>query len=118
MLRFLLISILQSFLLAGGQVFLKLAMDGMGRFEWTWVFFRSALMNWYFAVCGVSFVSATVLWLYIIKNFPFSLAYPLTSIAYIFGMLASLYVFHETIPPMRWIGVGLIIVGMFFMLKQ
>ena len=44
-------------------------------------------------------------------------AYPLTAFAYMFGMLAAAFIFGENIPITRWIGVGLIIVGVMLIVK-
>ena len=118
MLRFIVIALFQCLFLASGQVFLKLAMNRMGSFEWTWNYFKSLLLNWPLAACGVGFGSATILWFYMLKNFDFSLAYPITSLSYIFGMFAAAFIFHETVPTARWIGVVFIVIGVFFMVKQ
>ncbi len=118
MLRFIVIALFQCLFLASGQVFLKLAMNRMGSFEWTWNYFKDLLLNWPLAACGAGFGIATVLWLYMLKNFDFSLAYPVTSLSYIFGMLAAAFIFHESIPATRWIGVLFIVIGVFFMVKQ
>ena len=82
MLRFIVIAILQSIFLSSGQVFLKLAMKRIDVFEWSWVFFKNLLLNWPLAACGLGFGGATVLWLYMLRHFDFSLAYPITSISY------------------------------------
>jgi len=52
-----------------------------------------------------------------LKHFEFSIAYPMTAIAYVFGMLAAIFIFHETVSFTRWIGVGLIIIGVIFLVK-
>ena len=109
--RLFLIAIVQSMLLCGGQVLLKFALQKMGVFSWTVHFFASQLTNWWFLGCGICYAAATVLWMYIIKNFPFSMAYPLISLSYVFGMLAAMLIFHESIPATRWIGVALIMGG-------
>ncbi|MBR6345798.1 MAG: EamA family transporter [Bacteroidales bacterium] len=111
MIRLIVLSLLQSFFLAGGQVFLKMGLEKSGDFQWKWSFFRSQLTNWPFLWCGISFVIATVLWMYILKKYPFSLAYPLTCICYIFGTLAAIFVFHENVSIVQWIGVILIMAG-------
>jgi undecaprenyl phosphate-alpha-L-ara4N flippase subunit ArnE len=49
--------------------------------------------------------------MYIIKTFPFSMAYPMVSLSYIFGMLAAMFIFHEDIPMTRWMGIFLIMTG-------
>ena len=109
--RLLLISIVQSILLCSGQVLLKLALQRMGAFSWTLDFFSRNLTNWWFLACGICYGCATALWLYIIKNFPFSMAYPMVSLSYIFGMFAAILVFHEQVPLSRWAGVLLIMAG-------
>jgi undecaprenyl phosphate-alpha-L-ara4N flippase subunit ArnE len=68
-------------------------------------------------VSGICLISATVLWGYILKHFEFSVAYPVTAFAYVFGMLAAIFIFHEQVSLMRWIGVGLIILGVSFIVK-
>ena len=109
--RLLLISIIQSILLCSGQVLLKLALQRMGAFSWTLDFFSRNLTNWWFLACGICYGCATTLWLYIIKNFPFSMAYPMVSLSYVFGMFAAMLVFHEQVPTVRWLGVLLIMAG-------
>ena len=109
--RLLLISIVQSILLCSGQVLLKLALQRMGAFSWTLDFFSRNLTNWWFLACGICYGCATTLWLYIIKNFPFSMAYPMVSLSYVFGMFAAMLVFHEQVPTVRWLGVLLIMAG-------
>ncbi len=105
------LSVVQSLLLVTSQIFLKLAMERTGRFSFTWNFFREALLNWQLACSGISIAGATLLWVYILRHFEFSIAYPLISISYVWGILAASLIFHETIPLTRWCGTGLIILG-------
>jgi len=109
--RLILISIIQCLLLSGGQVLLKFALERMGPFSWTLQFFARNLTNWWLLGCGLCYAAATVLWMYILKNFPFSMAYPMISLSYVFGMLAAIFVFHEQVPLVRWLGVFLIVSG-------
>lgn len=115
--RLILISIVQCLLLCCGQVFLKFALQKMDRFSFTIHFFMGQLTNWWFLGCGLCYLAATVLWMYIIKTFPFSMAYPMVSLSYVFGMLAALFIFHEPIPLTRWIGVGCIMMGCLLVAK-
>ncbi len=117
MFRLICLSTLQCLLLASCQVFLKLAMARMGDFSFSWSYFGALLSNWHLACSGICIAAATVLWLYIIRHFELSVAYPLISISYIFGMLAAIFIFHETVPASRWIGVGLIMCGVWFVVK-
>ena len=47
--RVVFLSVIQSSLLAGGQVFLKFALQKMQPFDWTRAFWYSLLLNWQFA---------------------------------------------------------------------
>ena len=80
-------------------------------------FFVSQLTNWWWLACGISFGGAGILWMYILRHYPFSQAYPLTSLAYVFGMLAALWVFDERISPTVWIGVLLIMAGCYLVTR-
>ena len=89
------LALIQSFLLAMGQVMLKFGLLRMEPFGWNLSFWRSALVNWQFALCGLCFGAASLLWMYIIKHYPISTAYPLVSLSYVFGMIAAIVFFHE-----------------------
>jgi undecaprenyl phosphate-alpha-L-ara4N flippase subunit ArnE len=92
-------------------------MNKIDKFSFTRTFFREQFTNWWLLAAGVSMLAATVLWLYVIKHFDFSIIYPMTSISYLFGMLAAIYVFQEIIPPTRWIGVLLVMGGVILIAK-
>jgi len=112
-----LLAIVQSLLLSGGQVFLKIALGRMEPFGWNWNFFCSVLLNWQFALCGLCYGAGSVLWFYIIKHFPFSMAYPMVSLSYVFGMIFAVVVFHENVDYVKWIGVLLIMAGCYLIAK-
>ena len=59
-----------------------------------------------------------MLWFYILKHFPFSMAYPMVSLSYVFGMIAAIVFFHEDVNLMKWIGVVLIMLGCFFIARS
>ena len=104
-------AISQCLLLCGGQVFLKFALMRLEAFSWTWRYVGSLLTNWHFAASGICYGMASLLWFYILKHYPFSMAYPLISLSYVFGMFAAILFFHETVSATRWIGVFLIMIG-------
>jgi undecaprenyl phosphate-alpha-L-ara4N flippase subunit ArnE len=98
-------------LLSGGQVLMKFGLTKAGDFSWSWDYFGRLFINWQFISCGNCYGAGSILWMYIIKNFPFSMAYPMVSISYVMGMFAAIIFFHEQIPLIRWIGVFLILTG-------
>lgn len=105
------LAVIQSLFLASAQVFLKFALMRMLPFGWTKEFWVSLLQNWPFACCGVFFTASSVLWMYIVKHYPLSVAYPMISLSYVFGMLAAMVFFHEEVSAMKWMGVLLIMMG-------
>lgn len=110
-LKLLPISLLQCLLLSSGQVLMKIGLTKAGDFSWTGHYFRGLFINWQFACCGLCYGAGSILWMYIIKHFPFSMAYPMVSLSYVFGMIAAMVVFKEHIPAVRWVGVFLILSG-------
>ena len=111
------LAVLQSLLLASGQVLLKFALAKMLPFSWTAAFWKSVFINWQFAACGLCYGAGTILWFYIIKHFPFSMAYPMFSLIYVFGMIAAIVFFHEPVSYVKWLGVLLIMAGCYFIAK-
>lgn len=118
MLRIIVFGTIQAAFLAAGQIFLKLAMERIPAFRMSWSWFGCIWKNHWLALMGICFTLAGLLWLYMLRRFPFSVAYPVTSIAYVFGILAAIFVFREHVVWIRWCGVWLIIVGVFLVTVQ
>lgn len=117
MLKLISLVVVQSILLVFAQVFLKISVALFGKFSWAWSYFRTVFTTWQFALSGACAVSAMLVWMYVLKRYEFSLAYPLLSISYIIGLLAAYFIFHETIPATRWLGVVIIMIGVYFVAK-
>ncbi|GLC87881.1 EamA family transporter [Lysinibacillus piscis] len=66
---------------------------------------------------GILYVIATVIWLYLLSKLPLSLIYPLQSVAYIIALLIAVIIFKEVIPITRWVGVGVILFGVYLITK-
>ncbi|HEX6989485.1 MAG TPA: EamA family transporter [Bacillota bacterium] len=92
-------------LLAAGQILWKQAVTRNGGFDLGLVAQPG--------VWGglVAYGLATVLWLFVLSRLPLSLAYPLQATAYVLGALAGLWLFAEPVPPVRWAGIALILLG-------
>ncbi len=111
------LAIIQSMLLAGGQVLLKFGLARMLPFSMSLEFWKSVFVNWQFAACGLCYGAGSILWFYIVKNYPFSMAYPMVSLSYVFGMVAAIVFFHEPVEWTKWVGVLLIMAGCYFIAK-
>lgn len=59
------------------------------------------------------YAATTGLWLYILSRTPMSHAYPIQALAFPIVLLASMLIFREQVTPMKWIGVGVIVCGVF-----
>ena len=71
------------------------------------------LMATNLAVVGglMIFALSAVVWLLVLSRASLSFAYPFASLSYLVIVLADRFLFHETIPPLRWAGVFFIMTG-------
>jgi len=67
-----------------------------------------------FACYGLS----SILWLDVLSKLDFSLAFPMVGLTYVFTLLIGRFFFHETVGLDRMLGVGLIVLGIFFLAKS
>ncbi len=109
--------IIQSVLLVAAQSLLKISVGLFGKFSWTWQYFKTVFTTWQFAASGICALAAMIVWMYVLKHYEFSVAYPLLSISYIIGLLSAQFIFHEVVPLTRWIGVVIVMIGVFFIVK-
>ena len=111
--------IITTLCLAANQVFLKLWLEKYGNnvFPLGWdklgLIFKIEVL---FSV--LAFIIAVIIWLGLMNRLNFGLLYPLISLSYVFGLLASKFVFNEPIPLTRWIGVGIIFIGVFLVTRN
>lgn len=89
----------------------------MAPFGWNRTFWYGLLSNWQFAASGICYGAGSLLWMYILKNFPFSMAYPMISLSYVIGMFSAIIFFNEDVSLNKWIGVILIIGGCWLITK-
>jgi len=59
----------------------------------------------------ILYVISTILWLLALSKTTLNFAYPFTALTFILVMLSSRIVFLESIPPLRYLGIGLIVAG-------
>jgi drug/metabolite transporter (DMT)-like permease len=107
--RIYVVLLLNILLLVAGQTAWKIGLDRSGglRLENLLSVLFSPLILLGILIYGI----ATLLWLYVLSRLPISLAYPLQSIAYVLALLIAFLFFKEIVPPNRWIGAGIILVG-------
>ena len=59
------------------------------------------------ALFGVS----AVLWIFALSKASLSFAYPFAALGYVLIVAFSVFVLHESVPPLRWLGVAFICAG-------
>jgi multidrug transporter EmrE-like cation transporter len=62
--------------------------------------------------------SGTFFWLVFISRVPLSYSYPFVSLGIILGLLAAWGIFHESIPPIRWVGMLVVCLGVILVARS
>ena len=70
-----------------------------------------AMLNPFVLLGFTIYAGTTLLWLYILNKAEISYVYPIQSLVFVFVLIASIFIFHESVGINRFVGVGLIIVG-------
>jgi drug/metabolite transporter (DMT)-like permease len=59
----------------------------------------------------VLFGISSIFWLVVLSRVDLSLAYPMVGFSYVVIVMIAALVLHENVPPLRWLGVVIIAVG-------
>lgn len=106
-------------LAVGGQILLKQGMNRVGRLE------ASAFWTQPIATLGrlarspeivvgmVLYAFSAAAWLVVLSQMDLSFAYPMLALMYVLVPLASRLFLGERIPPVRWVGIVVVCVGVF-----
>jgi multidrug transporter EmrE-like cation transporter len=113
----LLISIL---LAVGGQLLMKKGMMLFGTFPVNQLLLKLIPMflnPWVFSGL-VCFGLSAVFWLVVLSRMELSLVYPMVSVAYVLVALASWLFFKENLSLVRWLGILVIIFGVYLISRS
>jgi multidrug transporter EmrE-like cation transporter len=104
------------------QVFLKKGVNIIGYFEFTpqslGPVALKALTNLYIWGGLSCYGISVILWIMALSRSDISLLYPLLSVGYIVTAIAGYYFFGESLSGLRILGIGTIIVGVYFVLRS
>jgi len=122
MIKTVLLAISTTLLITSGQVLWKIGIQKAGGFylpEQSLIgnLFRILFNGWVFSGFVV-YAIATGFFMWLISKFDISLIIPITSVAFIYSLLAGYFIFGEQISLYRVFGVLLIIAGVFFVVKN
>ena len=104
------------------QIVLKMGMKSIGHFEFTSNSIAPILLKMAqnpYILGGVSlYVFSLGAWLMTLSRVEVSLAYPLTSLGYVFTALVGYYVLHENMGIMRIAGILVIMIGVYLVTRS
>lgn len=63
------------------------------------------------------YVVSVVIWIMALSRVPVSVAYPLLSIGYIVNAFAAAWLFGESLTAQKLLGIGFIVIGVYFVAK-
>ena len=115
-----LLGLVSIMLLSAGQTTLKYGLNIIGGIDLSegpltlLKLFQTPWVLVGFACYGVS----SILWLDVLSKLDFSLAFPMVSLTYVFTLLIGRFFFGEYVGPERILGVALILVGLFFLVRS
>lgn len=66
----------------------------------------------------VCFGFSSIFWLVVLSRLPLSLVYPMVSVAYVLVAFASLIFFRENVSLARWLGIVIIVCGVFLISRS
>ena len=96
---------------AGGQVFLKVGMNQLAGQKISLQFFWKALTSWPVMAGLFCSVVGSLLWLVVISRFNLGFSNLVASLTFVVVALASAVLFKEPMPPLKWMGTTLIVLG-------
>jgi multidrug transporter EmrE-like cation transporter len=107
--------LLSTLLGVAGQLVLKYAMSQMGALQLSaggvpmliWRMATSPYVIGGLLIYGLG----TFFWLIFISRVPLSYAYPFISLGIVLGLLSAWGLFHEQVPPLRWVGMLVVCAG-------
>ena len=110
--------VLNALVVTAAELFLKMGASATARLDprlsWTGLTGLASIWTWFGMAC---LVLSLVSWLYILRNVPLSVAFPLSHVVHVFIPLASWFFLHEIISTTRWLGIGLLIIGLLVVAK-
>jgi drug/metabolite transporter (DMT)-like permease len=104
-----------------GQLLLKNGLNQIGSFD-----FGIGLLNLAFLIISnpyvifglILLVGSSVTWLLALSKTELSYAYPILSLGYVVVTVLSFMYLGETISPLRWIGLAVIVGGVYLLSKS
>lgn len=100
-------------LAAIGQLVLKTGMNQVGVFNLIKSFTNPMVL------LGLVFYGMSlILWMLVLTKENLSFVYPLVAFSYVVTVTLSKFILHEPVPTLRWLGLGVIVIGILLVAKS
>ena len=107
---------------AAAQLLLKAGTNALGVITLTrdnWLEMGTRMATQPHFIGGVAlYVTSLVVWILGLSRVPVSIAYPMLSLGYVVNAIAAYYLFGEAVTPIRWLGIGFIILGVWLVARS
>lgn len=103
-----------------GQLLMKKGMLIFGTFPLNQLAYKLVPMflNPYVFFGFTCFAASSIFWLAVLSRLELSFVYPMVSVAYVLVAIASLIFFKENVTLIRWMGILVIIMGVFLISRS
>lgn len=103
-----------------GQLLMKKGMMMFGAFPASQFLSKiiPMFLNPYVFFGFASFGLSSLFWLVVLSRMPLSLVYPMVSLAYVIVAFASIVFFKEHVSLIRWMGIVVIVLGVFLVSRS
>lgn len=94
-----------------GSVFLKLGAVRISHENGVLHAALSAATEWRILIGIILYVVPVAIWVYLLKRLEITFLQPLFSLVYVVTPVIAIAYLNEAVPPLRWVGILIIIVG-------
>ncbi|UUZ83648.1 EamA family transporter [Paenibacillus sp. P26] len=96
---------------AAGQVLMKWGVSAPRPAGAGWLSWGTLTAAWPVLAGLFCYGLSSVFWLFALRKFPLSTAYPMVSLGYILVMVLGYYLFQESLSMQKWFGAAFISLG-------
>lgn len=100
-----------------GGILFKIAGSRMADFEMSlkWIF--NFILNPYVLSGFILYFIPGLIWIFLLKKYPLSFVQPILALTYVITPILAIVLLQEKIPIVRWVGIIIIIIGVFIISK-
>ena len=106
-----------------GGILMKLGAQQIGSIEvQSLSLFIQFLMRMFtniYSIAGVAlYFSSAIIWQYLLTKLDISLVQPVLALTYVATPILAIFILGENVPPIRWVGIIVIIIGVFIVARS